>query len=820
MATGSKLTIDNTNAPNSIKVQSNGYGSTSILDLSQLENNVELKRGTNLTTVTVGTPTGEGADLHSPIDAILKLNTSSDLLDLDNQNVDADQQGLAVVLTGNGALEMVGTDATLDVANIDGYSTTPQSDKVIFSGGGIIMGQDFTLTNQDTNQDKALDLGGGTIWAEKLHLDNAYRDASAPDEPTNLVLATGKIVVGQELTSTSNVIQIGTGEANDKNDPELGSPAEVHLGYFTTTERGSAEVDSDRASSEQGTVQGNIVIAGDYDLPTSYDDVGMGRVQTNASLHVDHGTWTVIDPNGTPAEGQTTAFGDVTVQDGGYLEIGGRNAAGELYVQEGGNEDIDGDGIPDNVGGSLAVLQGDRLLVDGATMTIHANGGAIFNSYDHINGSKVIIEGETHFNGKDESGEPIHPVDPNAPILISGRNAIMSHGEGYNQYFQVDDDKDTQIKQLRQQLISKNQGEVVEGGYIDLGKATTTAVTVTTDSTHNNRNVIDYSTQSGSLADIKDMIFSNTSQATLTNVTASDTLNIGTVGSVELSGSDTTFKVQDADLAHATDNPNSMGGANKYFAFNTAGQSINAEVTSGGHLGLHNGGYIGNVTLADGIDNGGTITETELLVKAPNGGDTHINSVSGGKNSFMGIYDESIRNQDSQNPATVYIGDANQGTNGTINIDTLDVNGNLTAYNKVTVNKALLSSEDDSNALMYAHSLEVNGTTFFTSNLKVQNDATFNASASGDDVKLGDVGTTTLLGKTDILGDATFNGPTFLAGTTNITKDATFSGSANILNTTSVSGNATFNGNANINSNLNVGGNLNVNGVVSCHFDH
>ena len=69
----------------------------------------------------------------------------------------------------------------------------------------------------------------------------------------------------------------------------------------------------------------------------------------------------------------------------------------------GGNEDIDGDGIPDNVGGSLAVLQGDRLLVDGATMTIHANGGAIFNSYDHINGSKVIIEGETHFNGKDEN---------------------------------------------------------------------------------------------------------------------------------------------------------------------------------------------------------------------------------------------------------------------------------------------------------------------------------------------------------------------------------------------------------------------------------
>ena len=325
-----------------------------------------------------------------------------------------------------------------------------------------------------------------------------------------------------------------------------------------------------------------------------------------------------------------------------------------------------------------------------------------------------------------------------------------------------------QIKQLRQQLISKNQGEVVEGGYINMGKATTSAVDVTQDAS-NNRTVIDYSTQSGSLADIKDMVFSNTSQATLTNVTDNDELNVGTVGSVELSGSDTTFKVQDADLAHASDIPNGMGSTNKYFAFNTTGQSLNAEVTSGGHLGLHNGGYIGNVTLADGIDNGGTITETELLVKAPNGGDTHINSVSGGKNSFMGIYDESIRNQNSNNPATVYIGDANQGTNGTVNVDTLDVNGNLTAYNKVTVNKALLSTEDDADALMYAHSLEVNGTTNFTSALKVQNDATFNASANGDNVKLGDTGTTTILGKADFLGNATFNGPTFLAGTTNIT---------------------------------------------------
>lgn len=845
MASGSKLTIDNTKAPNSIKVQSNGYGSTSTLDLSQLANNIELKRGTNLTTVTVGTPTEEGTDLHAPIDAILKLNTSSDLLDLDKQTVDPNQQGLAVVLTGNGALEMVGQNATLDVANIDGHSTTAQSDKVIFSGGGIIMGQDFTLTNQDTAQNKELDLGGGTIWAEKLHLDNDYIDASAPDKTNNLVLATGKIVVGQELTSTSNEIQIGTGSAYAETDPRSKTPAEVHLGYFTAQEKGSHIVDPDSMSAQQGYVHGNIVVAGDVPLPDysddeAYDEFGRGHVKTNASLHVDQGNWVVTDPTGTPAQDQTYALGDVEIQNGGFLEVGGRNSADEIYSRLEESNTRPGEQV--EVVKGLALLQGDRLYNNLGIITVHANGGLIFNSYDEVYGSFFESRGgEVHFNGVGEDGKPITPdTNPTNLMSVSGRNALQAYhnsdsqftldtinnsvttthpfiynlGDGATLSFDLSSSKNftlEQIKQLRQQLINKNKGEVVEGGYIDLGDATTSAVTVDSGS-----NTIDYSTQSGNLAAIKDMIFANTSNATLINASSSDQLDIGSVGNIKLSNG-TSFIAKDVDLTNAS------GNSNNYFASNNDGSFYaSATVASGGHLGLHNGGHIGSITLEDGVTNSdGTITETELLIKAPSGGDTYITSVSGGSNSFMGVYDNSvvqkIENQQNNvaNPdyATVYVG--TQGRPGdTLTVDTLDVNGNLHAYSKATINKALLSSESDNdNVKFHAYALEVNGTTTFSTELEVQSDATFNASAQGEGELLGE-GSTSLLGKTTISGNATFNGPTFLAGTTTIGKDATFSGSANILNTTTVSGNATFNGNANISSTLDVGGNLNVNGVV------
>ena len=842
MASGSKLTIDNTKAPNSIKVQSNGYGSTSTLDLSQLAKNIELKRGTNLTTVTVGS--GD-PDLHAPIDAVLKLNTSSDLLDLDKQTVDPNQQGLAVVLTGNGALEMVGQNATLDVANIDGHSTTAQSDKVIFSGGGIIMGQDFTLTNQDKNQNKELDLGGGTIWAEKLHLDNDYIDASAPDKTNNLVLATGKIVVGQELTSTSNEIQIGTGSAYAETDPRSKTPAEVHLGYFTAQERGSHIVDPDSMSAQQGYVHGNIVVAGDVPLPDinddeAYDEFGRGHVKTNASLHVDQGNWVVTDPTGTPAQDQTYALGDVEIQNGGFLEVGGRNSADEIYSRLEESNTRPGEQV--EVVKGLALLQGDRLYNNLGIITVHANGGLIFNSYDEVYGSFFESRGgEVHFNGVGEDGKPINPdTNPTNLMSVSGRNALQAYhnsdsqfildtinnsvttthpfiynlGDGATLSFDLSSSKDftlEQIKQLRQQLINKNKGEVVEGGYIDLGDATTSAVTVDSGS-----NTIDYSTQSGNLAAIKDMIFANTSNATLTNASSSDQLDIGSVGNIKLSNG-TSFIAKDVDLTNAS------GNSNNYFASNNDGSFYaSATVASGGHLGLHNGGKIGSITLEDGVTNSdGTITETELLIKAPDGGDTHITSVSGGNNSFMGVYDNSIvqkvENQlnNVANPdyATVYVG--TQGRpDDTLTVDTLDVNGNLHAYSKATINKALLSSESDNdNVKFHAYALEVNGTTNFSTELEVQSDATFNASAQGEGELLGE-GSTSLLGKTTISGNANFNGPTFLAGTTTIGKDATFSGSANILNTTTISGDATFNGNANISSTLDVGGNLNVNGVV------
>lgn len=821
MASGSKLHIDNTNASNAIKVQSNGYGSTSTLDFSKIE--AELTRGTNLTTITVGS--GE-SDVYAPVDAILKLNNADGLLDLSKETVEPDQQGLAVVLTGNGALEMVsnnGQQAVLDVANIDGYTTTPTSDKIIFSGGGIIMGQDFKLTNQDSSTDKALDLGGGTIKAEKLTLDNSYQDA-ASGKAANLVLATGKVIVGQELSSTSGVVQIGTGTAFEASDPRAAHPAEVHLGYFYPEDADSTIIDESSTSAKSGYVHGDLILAGDGRNPATDAELLANNVSTNAALYVDYGKWTVTDPNGTPAEGQAYALGDVTVQDGAFLAVGAVNKNGELYTNGAGNEDLDGDGIPDTSTESVAVLQGDQLTVDHSTLIVRANGGLIFNSFDQLNDSNVILKGgNIHINGDVEID-----TNPDNLFAVSGRNAYSTFGESAGNQFQLDNDNDTvtntgfanifsvtdgatlgiemgerefslnQIKSLRQQLIQGNDGSPIDGGYIDLGKATTSAVNITEDAT-NSRNTIDYTTESGNLADIKDMVFSNVKQAVLTNVTENDVLDVGSVGSIELNDGSSTVTVKDADLYAASKNPAGMSST-EYFVYNNVGQYANAHVVSGGHLGLHHGGTIGAVTLDDGVVGAdGKVQETELLVKSYSGADTYITSIEGGDNTFVGVYNNAnALDGTGKEPGHVYIGTEGSPSAGTITAGTLDVNANLTAYNKITLNKALLSSEKK-DVKLHAFSLEVNGTTNFTSELEVANNAEFNATATGADLKAGDEGTTSLFGKNTFRKDVEFNGPTFLASTstTTVGQDATFSGSTTLAGALEVAGNTTFTGTVN-----------------------
>lgn len=796
MTTGSKLTIDNTNAPNSIKVQSNGYGSTSTLNLSQID--VDLKRGNNLTTITVGS--GE-MDVHAPTDALLQINNADGLLDLDSTPT-ADQQGVAVVLTGNGALEMVnkpGEQAVLDVSNIDGYSTTPQSDRVIFSGGGMIIGQDFKVTNQDANTDKALDLGLGTIKAEKLTLDNAFKNADGTN--ANLALAAGRVIVGQELSSTSNTIQIGNSNSNTD------YPAELHLGYFATQEAGSSLVDESAASKSTGVVNGNLIIDGNNAPLADYNAVGLGQVNTNAVVHVDYGKWTVADPTGTPESGQSYALGDVTVQNGGFLEIGAVDGTGAPYALE--SEDINGDGIPE-VNYAEATLQGDELLLDGAMMAVHKNGHAYFNSYSHTNGSVAIIEGESYFNGEVNidtnpdsvfyiigrnagayhdrtiANNQIHVDDASDTVTTSGINKVYVLGEGGTLGFDMAASNDfslNQIQQLRQQLIHQNTGEVVEGGYIDLGDATTSAVAVTEKSYQTQgitRGEIDYTTSSGDLAAIKDMVFANTSHATLTNVGADDVLDVGTVGNIEVDNGGQYFTVKDVDLANASASPYTQTSTSKdkYFAVNKGGKLIGANVQSEGHLGLHHGGTISTINLADGTAD----KDTELVIKSENDETTNITAInSSGDNTVVAIFGKGN---------TIVGGNISEAGRGTIDVGTLDVNANLQTSDAITVKRLESTySKINGSPLLNADSLKVDGTTNYYNQLSVFNDATFNATAQSlDGLEVGADGATSLHGQNTFRKNVDFNGATFLAATSN----TTVNGTANFNGETSLAGDLTL----------------------------
>lgn len=842
LAPDSQFKIDNTKGANAIKVLGNGSGGQSVLDLSKIgKDKFALKRGSNLTTITVG---GGEQDLYSPNDALLKINSTDNLFDLTGT---ASGNGAAVVLTGNGALEMAGSGATLDVKNIDGINTNPTSDKIVFDDGGMIIGQDFTLTNKDDKKNKGIDLGHGVIKAEKLTFDNAF-EITIPADPTvpgsaetkqkaNLVLNSGKIMVDQELTSNSGVIQIGTGLPTTKEGEDTSNPsgtatpqAELHLGYFTTTSKDSNKVDSTKSgslSSATGFVKSDILVAGNNATDPiksiiSLDDLDSGKTKdiTVPSLHVDHGDWTLGNIHTADKDkGIKTGTKDVTVQNGAILEIGVLNDSGAAYQisqADGKTKDL------------TATLRGDELTLDHAALVIHENGSAYFNKYlQQRNGSRAILAGYAYFGGKNigGSGDSGSSGDnkPDSSIEITGRDAMayfgnangaieldsgnnsVSVGDPFDNAFVLKngatlalemgkDGKDDvftleQIQSLREQILNKDATfdddnntltqtplddpkVPITTGYIDARNATTTAVTVTS-------GTIDYSQEKDNLAQITDMIFKNVSEATLTNVNDSDELNIGTVGNIKLA-SGTSFTAKDVDLANAA-------ATSGNFAFNAQdGKVATAKVVSGGHLGLHNGGTIGKITLDPGILDQGdpndatddVLTETELLIKSASGATTNIASVSGGSGSFMGIYGQMDKPTDpdevegkSGSAGNVVIGSSGDAANSTIDIDTLAVNGNLKAWGKVTINKELTSDAPRYGVnTMDVNELVVNGNVSqFNQNLIVTNDARFGQTE--DNV-------TKLSQTTNIGGNAYFTGETTFEGNsdTTIERDATFDG--------------------------------------------
>ena len=125
--------------------------------------------GTNLTTIKVEE---DGLLLLTEDQANYLLNTY--------QREDNERRGVsgaAFVLSGDGELNVAGGRLNFDVGDLT-TGSTPDTDQIAFSGGGFVVSSELTIADapaSDTDHDtKGLDIGGGTLVAESVALNNTH----------------------------------------------------------------------------------------------------------------------------------------------------------------------------------------------------------------------------------------------------------------------------------------------------------------------------------------------------------------------------------------------------------------------------------------------------------------------------------------------------------------------------------------------------------------------------------------------------------------------------------------------------------------------
>ena len=499
--------------------------------------------------------------------------------------------GAALNVDG-GTLTVLG-DVELD---IDQISITADTDsKLNFSGDdGTLVANSITINEQEdtpvNNADAGapLNIGSNTLRAESISLNNLNINS----ENTGFVdyqVADGDLVVGTSFTSRNANVAFGNST----------SGASLQLGYIdaNTDTYGIAD-GTYTTSAATGTVKTNVTLKG-------------GASTEASELNVVFGDWAIQDLTATNAK--------ITVgQDPNTKNL--RDANGDLYT--------------------TSLTGGNLTLNSGVEMTVNSTANSV--TFDTLNlaGAEVTVKNTTMtINGKyatDENGDPTYGlIAKSGTINVVGRNGVLALGadalkdvsatktdSSYTLEVPNDvrgfvkltewatlnlalDSSDVfgeeSLEALRTYFIANNDGSPISGGFIDIGEAKIDGVEVVNGKISWN----DLEQYKDIIADIiADIITDDTSNATLIDVNSSDTAVQANVGNVLADGATQVVNFGDTTLRNGTDG----------FVKNERGEIIDARVTSGAHLGLYNGGSIGDVSLDQGNDREGG--ETVLAVVA------------------------------------------------------------------------------------------------------------------------------------------------------------------------------------------------------------
>ena len=725
---GTTLKFDNTKA-NSITVEGNGqttnnwfgttkHHGTSTLDLRQASIAFASDSATTgtfnqLTTFNVK----DGGELLVTEDQMNYL-----LNNIHNPRAST-VSGAGFLLSGDGAVIV---DGDLEVAVGDlgkATGTTATTDTIKFSGGGVLEADSLTINDNPTDRltdftADGLDIGSGELVAETIALNNNHLVSATAGLQDTFTVKDGDLYVGSSLTSVNSKVALGDGT----------SGASLTLGYISNNydqygiDLPETKENAYTLSAETGTVQPNLVLS--------------GASSDKSALNVEYGAWTINNLTATNAT--------ITV---------GQDSSNQKH-------DINGNAYTTSLTGQGLTLNG------GTTMTVNNNGAATFetlalnggaatvdNTTLTINGKYVApVEDNTATPDKDETvAESWGLSATTGTITVQGREGQLILGadavkgisttknaDGVYKYTNKNDAQNafvtlkdwatlslglgssvtfdkTSLQELRKDFIFSNTtGNVLTQGFINIGKAQIAGINTST-------GTISWDDLEGYKDIIADILQTGLTGATLIDVNASDTIQAN-VGNVLADASTPVLNFGDTTLHQADANGN--------FITNEAGTEVDANVISGAHFAVYNGGNLADVTLQGGTDT--STTEFAVIASATEGAtepETTIKSVTSAS-------DNTSFNVAGKTTVT-----------GNVDVGEVVLAKDLTVNGKTYISEGLRSDEDASGNLVTTGSLttndtlEVLGGADFAGNIVANNTATFGA-ANGSDFYTTNTGAT------------------------------------------------------------------------------
>ena len=428
-----KFTIDNTNGENKITIAGNGNnaGDFGKASLDLINTNLAVTHGDNLTSITVGNsaqqpqqPSGIISLLPSDPDSELKV-TGEQFAELTKADA---QKGVGVVINRTGQVYVSG-DTAFDVGALAQGGNASNS-TVSFNEGGIL-DVDGTATLSNANGQTA-DLGQGTLNTKGMKLSGANTSFTFQSGTVNIDVSTqtpataGQPVVALGGAADSDIGQtVQLGDGSQTQDITFNFTGADNSDYainadlaLNGTDSGSANVNLD---SGNWTAQ-NIKVSGAANNIQIGTNAG-GTNKTNLTVNdvtLDKGANLAVTGNKLIVTGEAN-FLQGTLNGDAKLEVNGEKAQAQLTTSN--FNDFVTKADPSDTESSVTLASGGKLYLQGAEqVTLTTDSAQTADNTFVLDTDPTAGSGDIHVVSGSQSTDPNNTIAADHLAVTSNLN--------------------------------------------------------------------------------------------------------------------------------------------------------------------------------------------------------------------------------------------------------------------------------------------------------------------------------------------------------------------------------------------------------------